>query len=828
MEWTPGVGLPEQRDFYEYLRHQQPTRDTLLVDSGDVDDQLSTAEAVLTATYAHPYQMHGSVGTSCAVADVHDDRATIWSATQAVHPLRSTAAMILGLPAANLHVIFARGAGCYGINGADTVSYDAALLSQAVGRPVRVQLSRQDEMGWENYGSAFVIDQRAGVDADGTIVAWDCEAWSPRLGSRPGYQTPGNVITGFLVGFQPAAFTPRTPAPVPAGEFRNRSNAGPSYVAGCVVGVCGGTGTVHGERVLSHSVTSPFWTGPLRSPARLQHTFAHECFMDELAARAGVDSVRYRVRHLSDRRLIEVVTSAAQAAGWAARPSPKPDLRRSGVATGRGIACVLYEGDNGYCALVAEVEVDQDTGAIAVRRFVVGHDCGPISNPDGLRNQIEGGALQDLNRAEQVLVDLLSEGAALAIIGDDDQSIYRLKYANPDGIREFNTTHDGTVDVAFTECRRCPHQVVTLAQTLIQRNPGRIRGPLTARAGNPHGEIHNPQWTSIEEEAQGIATFIDLKVQAGVDPGMCLVLASSRQIGYAIRDAVQTRGIDIRSFFREQAVENELAQEKLTVLTLLANPDDRLALRSWLGLNSPSALVGSYRALLRAAQEKAASVRAILEALDAEEIAVRFTDRSLKKWRDLQRQLAALEPLGENLQAIIDAVLPDTGQDAADDDLALLRRTALSCIGETQSLADLPGMIRYRISQPEVPLETPYARVMSFHRSKGLTVDLVVLAGLVDGVMPRIKSNVPEQEQRAQLEEQRRVFFVGMTRTTNTLVFSGYSQLPSALAMNLQARRGRYHWRDQTYTTFASPFLEETGNSLPPAVRAQDWVQALA
>ena len=399
VEWTPGVGLPDQRDFYEYLRRQQPTRDTVLVDSGDIDERLGTAATVLTATYTHPYQMHGSVGTSCAVADVRDDRATIWSATQAVYPLRSTAATILGLSPANVHVMFARGAGCYGINGADTVSYDAALLSQAVGRPVRVQLSRQDEMAWENYGSAFVIDQRAGVDADGTIVAWDYEAWSARLGSRPGSQTPGNVITGFLVGFQPAAFSPRAPAPAPTGAFRNRSNAAPSYVAGCVAGTCGGTGIVGGERVLSHSVRSPFWTGPLRSPARLQNTFAHESFMDELAARVGADPVQFRLRHVRDPRLIEVVSAATQAANWDTRPSPKPDLRGRGIATGRGIACVLYEGDNGYCALVAEVEVDQDTGAVVVRRFVVGHDCGPISNPDGLRNQIEGGALQGMSRA---------------------------------------------------------------------------------------------------------------------------------------------------------------------------------------------------------------------------------------------------------------------------------------------------------------------------------------------------------------------------------------------------------------------------------------------
>jgi CO/xanthine dehydrogenase Mo-binding subunit len=397
--WTPGVGLPAHRDFYDYLRNQKPVRDTFVTNSGDVDAKLAEAATVVSATYLHPYQMHGSLGTSCAVADVQGDRATIWSATQAAYPLRSTAAKLLGLPPQNVRVVFTRGSGCYGINGADTVSYDAALLSQAVGKPVRVQLARKDEMAWENYGFAFVVDQRVGVDTTGRIIAWDYEAWSPTLGGRPGYETPGNVITGLLAGFQPAAFTPRSPAPNPTGRLNNGSNAVPSYVAGCVDGQCGGTGTVKSERVLSHNVKSFFWTGPLRSPQRLQNTFAHECFMDEVAARVKADPVEYRVRHLSDPRLIEVVRAAAKAAGWQPRPSPRPGARRSGVASGRGIACVLYEGDNGYCALVAEVDVNQGTGQVTVKRLVTAQDCGPISNPDGMKNQIEGGALQGMSRA---------------------------------------------------------------------------------------------------------------------------------------------------------------------------------------------------------------------------------------------------------------------------------------------------------------------------------------------------------------------------------------------------------------------------------------------
>jgi nicotinate dehydrogenase subunit B len=396
--WTAAAGLPNQRDFYNYLRNRKPTRDTLVVNSKDVDDKLSQASKVVKATYHHPYHMHGSVGTSCAVADVQGGKATIWSPTQAVYPLRSTAALLLGLQPENVHVVFKMGSGCYGINGADTVSYDAALLSQAVGKPVRVQLTRKDEMAWENYGVAYVIDQRAGLDATGNIVAWDHEAWAPTLGGRPGANNPGNVVTGFLAGFPPAAFAARTPAPDPA-NFGNGSNAAPSYVSGSVNGRAGGTGNVRSERVLVHDVQSPFFTGPLRSPARLQNTFAHESFIDEIAAAVKADPVEYRLRHLSDERLIEVVKSAAKGANWQSRPSPRPANRRTGIASGRGISCVLYEGDNGYCATVAEVDVNQDTGRISVKRLVIANDCGPISNPDGLRNQLEGGALHGLSRA---------------------------------------------------------------------------------------------------------------------------------------------------------------------------------------------------------------------------------------------------------------------------------------------------------------------------------------------------------------------------------------------------------------------------------------------
>ena len=399
--WSDGDPLPNQADIFNYIR-QQPSRDSLTVDSGDVDTMLKQAAQVFKATYLHPYQMHGSLGTSCAVADVQGSgsnaTATIYSATQGVYPQRDSVAMVLGIPNTSVRVIFVEGSGCYGLNGADTVCYDVALLSQAVGQPVRVQFSRRDEMAaGESYGPPHVMDMSAGVDKNGQIIAWNYEGWTLTKGNRPSATAPGNIITGALVGFPTPPLVPAKATP--PTSFSNNSNAAASYLSGMVNGKSGGTGNVASQRVLVHTIASLFFTGPLRSPDRLQNTLANECFMDEIAAGVKADPVQYRLRHLTDPRLIAVLNAAAKEANWDTRPSPKPGNARTGVVSGRGVSCVLYEGNNGYVAMVAEVQVDQATGIITVTRLVVCQDSGPVSNPDGLRNQMEGGALQGLSRA---------------------------------------------------------------------------------------------------------------------------------------------------------------------------------------------------------------------------------------------------------------------------------------------------------------------------------------------------------------------------------------------------------------------------------------------
>jgi CO/xanthine dehydrogenase Mo-binding subunit len=304
--------------------------------------------------------------------------------------------MLLNRPPESVRVIFVRGSGCYGMNGADAVSFDSAVLSQAVSRPVRLQYTRQDEMMWENFGNACVIEHRAGLGKNGDILAWGRENWVANRGSRPGYDRPGNVISGMLLGYEPESMEP-APAKLPTKKLHNGSNTVPEYVAGCAGGVCNGSGSVQSERVLTHTVMSPFYTGPLRSPLRIQNNFANECFMDELAAAANVDPVEYRLRHLRNERLRGVVMAAARAAQW--KPFSLRFAAVSNEVMGRGFACVAYEGDNGYAALVADVAVNMTTGVVRPVKFTIAVDCGPISNPDGLRNQVEGGLLQGASRA---------------------------------------------------------------------------------------------------------------------------------------------------------------------------------------------------------------------------------------------------------------------------------------------------------------------------------------------------------------------------------------------------------------------------------------------
>ncbi len=380
VSWSDQARLPDQRDYHELMRglasEGEPT-----ASEGDVESALDSAARRLDATWRFPFQAHASMGPSCAVADVRADCATIYTSSQHVYDLRAAVAPVLGLGEERVRLIFREGAGCYGHNGADDVSADASVLSQAVGRPVRVQWMRQDEFAWEPKGPAMVVDMQAALDAAGAIVAWDHEVWTPTHSTRPGGQ-PGNLLVGQQID-----------PPVPPATMRyvgGDRNAPTTY-------------TFPNHRVTMHWLAdAPLRPSALRSLGGLNNTTANEMFLDEVAVSAGADPVEMRLRYQDDPRALEVIRTAAATAGWEPRPSGANTAPRDvadGPMIGRGIAYARYETAYAYVATVAEVEVDPNSGQVRVMRVVVGHDCGQIINPDGLTNQIEGNVIQGVSRS---------------------------------------------------------------------------------------------------------------------------------------------------------------------------------------------------------------------------------------------------------------------------------------------------------------------------------------------------------------------------------------------------------------------------------------------
>jgi CO/xanthine dehydrogenase Mo-binding subunit len=383
LQWNTAP-LPSFDNLYNDLRTLSPTTDRVLIDTKDVDSALANAATKVEATYYHPIQMHGSMGTSCAVASVEGQTATVWSGTQGVYQLRGAIATALGFPTPNVHVVYTEGSGCYGLNGADNVSLDAAVISQQVGKPVRLQYSRADEHKWENFGQPYVHSMHGGLDANGNVSVWDFVAYTASRGGRPG--PPANLPTGVMMGFteSPLAASP-PPTPTQKPNTVDNSNSGPSYV-------------IPSQRLVSHSGPHAFMAGPLRSPNRIQNTWANESFMDELAHAAGADAVAFRLKHLADQRLIDVINLSAKMAKWETRPSASK-ISGGRYKTGRGMAAMVYEGDNGYNSAVFQVTVDTQTGKVVVDKVWTAQDCGPVLNPDGMKAQAEGCLMQTISRA---------------------------------------------------------------------------------------------------------------------------------------------------------------------------------------------------------------------------------------------------------------------------------------------------------------------------------------------------------------------------------------------------------------------------------------------
>lgn len=392
VHWAPWTPLPPLDDLAQAIS-ANPSTPRVVSQQGEVDAARQALALPMDREYVWPYQMHASIGPSCALAEWHAKDAshpsgalTVWAGTQNPHVLRADLARLTGLPDVAIEVVRMEAAGCYGRNGADDVAADAALLARAVGRPVRVQLTREQEHAWEPKGAAQLMRVKGGLAADGTPLAYDFETSYPSNGAP----TLALLLTRSI---EPVA---------QAFEMGDRTSVPPYAYA-------------H-QRITVHDMAPILRASWLRGVSALPNSFAHESYIDELAAAAGVDPVEYRLRHLPDARAAELLRATADQAGWVPHTAPQgqgsrpgePDwLRGQGVAYARYIHSKFPGFGAAWAAWVADVDVHRHTGEVQVRRVVVGHDAGLMVNPAGVQHQVHGNVLQTTSRAlkERVSVD---------------------------------------------------------------------------------------------------------------------------------------------------------------------------------------------------------------------------------------------------------------------------------------------------------------------------------------------------------------------------------------------------------------------------------------
>jgi nicotinate dehydrogenase subunit B len=378
--WEQISQLPEHENLYDTMI-SSPAESALVVAGTAVEDEIpvinppTDAAQTLKATFLRPYHMHASIGPSAAVAIWHNEQLTVWSHSQGVFLLKDTIAQVLNIEAANVHVIHTEGAGCYGHNGADDVALDAALVARVVpNRRVLLKWMREDEHKWEPYSSAMVMKMNASLDASGTVIDWNHDIWSYTHSIRPRLSNEGSgLLAAWHLG------NPIPPPPIQFGrgkEFGGHRNATALYA-------------FNKQRVVHHFLAdSPLRVSAMRGLGAYANVFAIDSFMDELAFAAGIDPVAFRLNHLQNERAKAVLQAAAQKANWRQRTQPANN------GYGQGIAIAQYKNRQCYAAIVVDVYVDRESGAIQLKRVVIAADAGQVVNPDGLSNQLEGGFVQ--------------------------------------------------------------------------------------------------------------------------------------------------------------------------------------------------------------------------------------------------------------------------------------------------------------------------------------------------------------------------------------------------------------------------------------------------
>lgn len=388
VQWSDGPAKPfgDQKNLYDHIRKAPVIAKKMDTTIGDMEAALKGAAKVVKAEYEFPFQSHASMGPGCAIVDADPKNPVVWTGSQKPHYTAEGVAAMLGLKPEQVRGVWVPGPGCYGRNDAGDAAMQAALLSKAVGKPVRIQGMRHEGIAWDPKGPASVHMARGGVDANGNVIAYEFVSKGfDRQQVRSNESNPGDNLAGQQVG---AKLRPRKfwRSPEDTYDIPNRAM---------------------GWQVIPPFIErySPLRTSHLRDPLGPQIQFACEQFHDELAEAAGMDPVAYRLKYLKDARDRELVKAAAEKAGWKERVGPRKDQGGKTTVSGRGISYALRNGTR--VAIVAEVEVDKPTGRVWVRKFTVSHDCGLIINPDALKLCLEGNLVMAQSRTlfEEVMFD---------------------------------------------------------------------------------------------------------------------------------------------------------------------------------------------------------------------------------------------------------------------------------------------------------------------------------------------------------------------------------------------------------------------------------------
>lgn len=421
---------------------------------------------------------------------------------------------------------------------------------------------------------------------------------------------------------------------------------------------------------------------------------------------------------------------------------------------------------------------------------------------------------QDLNKAEQVLIEMISGRGRTMIIGDSNQSIYSFKYAHSTGIHDYKHKYYDTEDYGLSECRRCPKLVVSMANTLISNNKSCHELPLLERTENCDGEVNFVQWNSPLDEINGIVQYIEHLIKnRDIRPKDILVLCPRRNLGTEITSKLRLLEIDAHSFYHEDLLDSRQAQLAFTLLTVLVNPEDRVSLRFWLGFDSPSWNSNAYNRVYDYCLNNRVDLHQTLDMLSSGKLRINNTNQIFKRYKLLQEKIASYREMSNS--EILEDIFP-----ANEGWSEQIREIVGDWNHDTIGLRDCHNRISNWVTQPEMPPDMESVRIMSLHKSKGLSSKVVIITSCIEGLIPR----VDDVSTMDDLEENRRLFYVAMTRCKEILMVSSFANMKIAEArrMNVVCE----NMRGRRANTISSRFIGELGPGIK-VIKGIDFLRSI-